>query len=88
VGSFASIGSVGSFASIGSIGSAASTGSALSAQSRWSLLSFRSYATQLAARGAGRTPVAPVIFVALGLGGLVAFLRERRRASSSSHLPL
>ena len=71
---------------VGSIGSAASTGSALSAQSRWSLLSYRSYATQMAARGAGRIPVAPAIFVALGLSGLAAYLRERRRARETSHL--
>jgi hypothetical protein len=88
VGSVASIGSVGSIGSIGSIGSAAATGSALSAQSRWSVLAFRSYATQMTVRGAGRIPVGPTVFVVLGLGGLAGYLREHRRASSSSHLRL
>ena len=87
VGSIASIGSVGSVASIASIGSAASVGSAMSAQSRWSLLAFRSYATQMTSRGAGRRPVAPVTFVALGLVGLAAFLRERRRWQALDRLP-
>jgi hypothetical protein len=87
VGSFASIGSVGSFASIGSIGSSVSTGSALSWQSRWSVLASGSYATQMADRSAGNRPVAPVIFVALGLAGLVGFLLERRRSQTPASLP-
>jgi hypothetical protein len=54
----------------------------MSAQSRWSLLAFRSYATQMTDRAVGSRPVAPVMFVALGLAGLIGFLRERRQSQT------
>jgi len=37
-------------------------------------------------RGAGGRPVAPVMFVALGLAGLIGFLRERRRSRTPPSL--
>jgi hypothetical protein len=59
----------------------------MSWQSRWSLLASRSYATQMTDRAAGLRPVAPVMFVALGLAGLIGFLRERRQAQTPPNLP-